>query len=423
MKNELGILKKVGLGIVFTLFCSASVLAQTNRIFTIKGEVYDAQTNEMLSLASIRLEGTSYATVSNDDGIFSIKYNENENPTYLIVSYLGYRTARIALGEKDSWKESISVGLISDSIRLEGVDVNNREDAKAIVVKMIDRYDKQKPFQPKTAVSFFRERINRRNRNLSITEAVIEIQKNHIKEGLNGAYVIESRKRNDYKPLDTIALKLQGGPYNLLYLDLLSHRNDILDDESIDKYNFRLDGTVRYDENDVYIIHFQQKEEVFEPLYQGELYITVDSYTLARSNFEMNITNSEEAAKLFVRKKPKSLQIEPTRVAYRIDYGVSDSDPILNYADLEMDFTINWKKRLFNRNYSVSAEMAFTQWDTAEKEEVKPRSERLKTSVIMVDSESGFSDPNFWKNYNVIEPDQTIESILKRIERQLRRAR
>jgi hypothetical protein len=423
MKNELGILKKVGLGIVFTLFCSASVLAQTNRIFTIKGEVYDAQTNEMLSLASIRLEGTSYATVSNDDGIFSIKYNEKENPTYLIVSYLGYRTARIALGEKDSRKESISVGLISDSIRLEGVDVNNREDAKAIVVKMIDRYDKQKPFQPKTAVSFFRERINRRNRNLSITEAVIEIQKNHIKEGLNGAYVIESRKRNDYKPLDTIALKLQGGPYNLLYLDLLSHRNDILDDESIDKYNFRLDGTVRYDENDVYIIHFQQKEEVFEPLYQGELYITVDSYTLARSNFEMNITNSEEAAKLFVRKKPKSLQIEPTRVAYRIDYGVSDSDPILNYADLEMDFTINWKKRLFNRNYSVSAEMAFTQWDTAEKEEVKPRSERLKTSVIMVDSESGFSDPNFWKNYNVIEPDQTIESILKRIERQLRRAR
>lgn len=423
MKNELGILKKVGLGIVFTLFCSASVLAQTNRIFTIKGEVYDAQTNEMLSLASIRLEGTSYATVSNDDGIFSIKYNENENPTYLIVSYLGYRTARIALGEKDSRKESISVGLISDSIRLEGVDVNNREDAKAIVVKMIDRYDKQKPFQPKTAVSFFRERINRRNRNLSITEAVIEIQKNHIKEGLNGAYVIESRKRNDYKPLDTIALKLQGGPYNLLYLDLLSHRNDILDDESIDKYNFRLDGTVRYDENDVYIIHFQQKEEVFEPLYQGELYITVDSFTLARSNFEMNITNSEEAAKLFVRKKPKSLQIEPTRVAYRIDYGVSDSDPILNYADLEMDFTINWKKRLFNRNYSVSAEMAFTQWDTAKKEEVKPRSERLKTSVIMVDSESGFSDPNFWKNYNVIEPDQTIESILKRIERQLRRAR
>ena len=423
MKNELGILKKVGLGIVFTLFWSVSVTAQSNRLFTIKGEVYDAQTNEVLSLASIRLEGTSYTTVSNDDGVFSIKYNESENPTHLVVSYLGYRTARIALGENDSRKETLRVGLISDSIRLEGVDVNNSEDAKAIVLKMLDTYDKQKPFQSKTAVSFFRERINRRNRNLSITEAVIEIQKDHMREGLNGAYVIESRKRNDYKPLDTIALKLQGGPYNLLYLDLLSHRNEILDDESIDKYNFRLDGTVRYDNQDVFIIHFEQRGEVFEPLYKGELYITVGSYKLARSNFELNITNSDEAAKLFVRKKPKSLQIEPTRVAYRIDYGVSDSDPILNYADLQMDFTINWKRRLFNRNYTVSAEMAFTQWDAAEKEEVKPRSERLRPTVIMVDSESGFTDPNFWRNYNVIEPDQTIETILKRIERQLRRAR
>ena len=88
-----------------------------------------------------------------------------------------------------------------------------------------------------------------------------------------------------------------------------------------------------------------------------------------------------------------------------------------------MDFTINWKRRLFNRNYTVSAEMAFTQWDAAEKEEVKSRSERLRPTVIMVDSESGFTDPNFWRNYNVIEPDQTIETILKRIERQLRRAR
>src|SRR6056300_157215 len=169
MKNELGILKKVGLGIVFTLFWSVSVTAQSNRLFTIKGEVYDAQTNEVLSLASIRLEGTSYTTVSNDDGVFSIKYNENENPTHLVVSYLGYRTARIALGENDSRKETLRVGLISDSIRLEGVDVNNSEDTKAIVLKMLDTYDKQKPFQSKTAVYFFRERINRRNRNLSIT--------------------------------------------------------------------------------------------------------------------------------------------------------------------------------------------------------------------------------------------------------------
>ncbi|MDA0950884.1 MAG: carboxypeptidase-like regulatory domain-containing protein, partial [Bacteroidetes bacterium] len=247
--------------------------------------------------------------------------------------------------------------------------------------------------------------------------------KDHLKEGLNGAYVIESRKRNDYKPLDTIALKLQGGPYNLIYLDLLSHRNAILDDESIDQYLFTLTGKVRYNGEDVYIVHFEQLPEIFDPLYKGDLYITVEKHLLSKANFELNITNSEQAAKLFVRKKPKTLRIEPTKVAYRIDYQTARDEPVQVYADLQMEFTVNWRNRLFNRNYTVLAEMAFTRWDDAKREEVKPRNERLRPTVIMADSESGFSDPNFWRNYNVIEPDQDIESILKRIERQLRRVR
>ncbi|MGA0063728.1 MAG: carboxypeptidase-like regulatory domain-containing protein [Flavobacteriaceae bacterium] len=422
MKNALGILKKLGFSVLLTLAVTLSVSGQDTDLLTLRGKVYDAQSNEPLPLASIRLEGTSYSTVSNDEGVFSLKFETVERPTHLIVSYLGYRSARLALTELSQLNGEISVGLLSDSIRLEGIDVNNPQDAKSIVLKMLDNYDAMKPLQSKTAVSFFRERINRRNRNLSITEAVIELQKDHLKEGLNGAYVIESRKRNDYIPIDTIALKLQGGPYNFIYLDLLSYRNHILDDESIDQYLFTLTGKVRYNGEDVYIVHFEQRPEIYDPLYKGDLYITVEKHRLSKANFELNITNSEQAAKLFVRKKPQSLKIEPTRVAYRIDYQTAGEEPVQAYADLQMDFTVNWRNRLFNRNYTVLAEMAFTRWDFAKKEEVRPRNERLRPTVIMADSESGFSDPNFWKNYNVIEPDQDIETILKRIERQLRRA-
>ena len=423
MKNALGILENLKLTAFFALAVSISVFGQDSSLLTLRGKVYDEQSNEPLPLASIQLEGTSYSTVSNDEGVFSLKFESAARPTHLIVSYLGYRSARLALTELSQLNGEISVSLLSDSIRLEGIDVNNPQDAKSIVLKMLDNYDAMKPLQSKTAVSFFRERINRRNRNLSITEAVIELQKDHLKEGLNGAYVIESRKRNDYSPLDTIALKLQGGPYNFIYLDLLSYRNDILDDESIDQYLFTLTGKVRYNGEDVYIVHFEQLPEIYDPLYKGDLYITVEKQRLSKANFELNITNSEQAAKLFVRKKPQSLKIEPTRVAYRIDYQTAGEEPVKAYADLQMDFTVNWRNRLFNRNYTVLAETAFTRWDFAKKEEVRPRNERLRPTVIMADSESGFSDPNFWKNYNVIEPDQDIQTILKRIERQLRRSR
>ena len=373
MKNALGILENLKLTAFFALAVSISVFGQDSSLLTLRGKVYDEQSNEPLPLASIQLEGTSYSTVSNDEGVFSLKFESAARPTHLIVSYLGYRSARLALTELSQLNGEISVSLLSDSIRLEGIDVNNPQDAKSIVLKMLDNYDAMKPLQSKTAVSFFRERINRRNRNISITEAVIELQKDHLKEGLNGAYVIESRKRNDYSPLDTIALKLQGGPYNFIYLDLLSYRNDILDDESIDQYLFTLTGKVRYNGEDVYIVHFEQLPEIYDPLYKGDLYITVEKQRLSKANFELNITNSEQAAKLFVRKKPQSLKIEPTRVAYRIDYQTAGEEPVQAYADLQMDFTVNWRNRLFNRNYTVLAEMAFTRWDFAKKEEVRPR--------------------------------------------------
>ena len=37
----------------------------------------------------------------------------------------------------------------------------------------------------------------------------------------------------------------------------------------------------------------------------------------------------------------------------------------------------------------------------------------------MSDEASGFSDPEFWGEYNVIEPEKPIESAIKKIQKQL----
>lgn len=66
-------------------------------------------------------------------------------------------------------------------------------------------------------------------------------------------------------------------------------------------------------------------------------------------------------------------------------------------------------------------EMAITDWETLpEKPTIKYR-DRLKSSVIMSDEASGFSDPNFWGTYNVIEPEKPIENAIKKIQKQLRK--
>ena len=53
-------------------------------------------------------------------------------------------------------------------------------------------------------------------------------------------------------------------------------------------------------------------------------------------------------------------------------------------------------------------------------ENVRPK-DRLKSSVVISDEASGFSDPEFWGEYNVIEPDKPIESAIRKIKKQLRK--
>jgi hypothetical protein len=63
--------------------------------------------------------------------------------------------------------------------------------------------------------------------------------------------------------------------------------------------------------------------------------------------------------------------------------------------------------------------MAVTDWGkTAEKKSIDFK-DRLKPTVIISDEASGFSDPQFWGEFNVIEPEKSIETAIKKIQKQL----
>ena len=47
--------------------------------------------------------------------------------------------------------------------------------------------------------------------------------------------------------------------------------------------------------------------------------------------------------------------------------------------------------------------------------------DRVKFKDILSDQVSDFADDNFWEDYNIIEPDQSIDVVIRRIVRQLNR--
>lgn len=197
----------------------------------------------------------------------------------------------------------------------------------------------------------------------------------------------------------------------------------IFNEVSMEDYDFSFDRTTRINDKLIYVINFKQRPDIYDPLYMGKLYIDAENKILTSAIYSLNITDKEKASKMFVRKKPRNARVYPVEIAYRVDYREKNGRWYYGYSNVLLEFKINWDKKLFNSVYSMSAEMAVTDWEKNIAGEVPKVKDRLKSSIILSEAALGFSDPNFWGEYNIIEPEKSIESAIKKIQRQLKKSK
>ncbi|MGB5318515.1 MAG: carboxypeptidase-like regulatory domain-containing protein, partial [Eudoraea sp.] len=233
----------------------------------------------------------------------------------------------------------------------------------------------------------------------------------------------KARKSTDYSKLDTLALKLQGGPFNALYVDMIKYPEYIFTERSIDDYNFNFVRSTRINDQTIFVISFKQKPEIMEPLFQGELFINGEKRILTSAVYSLNITDKVLASKMFVRRKPSNATVYPTQIAYRVDYRERDGRWYYGYSNVFLEFKINWNRKLFNSIYSMTCEMAITDWEKNTLGKQPANKERLRTNIILSDEAIGFSDPDFWGEYNIIEPEKSIESAIRKIQKQLKKSK
>ena len=386
----------------------------------LKGEVVDSGSKEPLVFATLLLEGSNISTVTNTEGEFLLKIPSEVQTGNVIISFLGYKSKSLPLEwfqEKNN-RVTLDVGIT----QLAEVDVSAPKSALALVKLMMAKRGENYFKEATTMTAFYRETIKKRRRNVSLSEAVVTIYKSpYLSSRKDAVSLYKARKSTDYSKLDTLALKLQGGPYNALYVDIMKYPDYLFSSESIKDYDFSFDRATNINEKRVYVVNFEQKPGIMEPLYRGKLYIDAEKKILTSAIFSLKITNKELAARLFVRKKPRHAKVYPTEVAYRVDYREKDGRWYYGYSNAIMEFKVNWDKKLFNSVYSMTSEMAITDWEKNISGDVPKPKDRMKTSIIMSDEAVGFSDPDFWGEYNIIEPEKSIESAIKKIQRQLRK--
>ncbi|MDY8138162.1 carboxypeptidase-like regulatory domain-containing protein [Aquimarina sp. 2201CG5-10] len=384
-----------------------------------KGKVVDVNSNKPLVSATISVDQTNISTVTNDEGAFLLKVPKSITNGTITVSYLGYRDKKINLSEYPN--EELKIGLSLSVTELSEVNIDPR-DPEALIRAVMSKKGENYLSDHTIMTAFYRETIKKRRKYVSLSEAVVDVYKNPYESRKTDILKLyKARKSADYKKLDTLAVKLQGGPTSTLYIDLMKNPENVFTQDMLGFYQFSFDKSTKIHDRYIYVLNFKQRPTIPEPLYHGKLYIDAGTLALTKAVFSLNTEDKNEVSKMFVKKKPTNAKVYITQARYDIDYRQKDGKWYYGYGRIDLAVKINWKKKLFNSNYKLNVEMAVTDWKkNVDNLTLKPK-ERLKSSVVLSDQASGFSDPKFWGEYNVIEPEKSIESAIKKIQKQLRK--
>ncbi|WP_232228773.1 carboxypeptidase-like regulatory domain-containing protein [Cellulophaga lytica] len=388
-----------------------------------KGEILDSDSKKPLVFATLSIAGSNISSISNAEGKFSLKVPNEMSTGDLVVSFLGYKTKKIDLKTlKKSGNNKIFLDITVTA--LSEINISAPKDPKALVLETLKKRGENYFEDPTVMTAFYRESIKKRRKNISLSEAVVNIYKAPYSNSRKDVVELyKTRKSTNYSKMDTLALKLQGGPFNALYVDVMKYPQYIFGLDVLPFYDFSFDHTTRINNKLIYVISFKQNSNTNQPLYKGKLYIDAEKKILTSAIYSLNIIDKQKAAKLFVRKKPNRAKVWPTDVAYRVNYREKNNKWYYSYSSAILEFKIDWDSRLFNSVYSMSCEMAVTDWEKNTSNVLPKGKDKVKMSIILGDEAVGFSDPNFWGEYNIIEPEKSIESAIKKIKRQLKRTK
>lgn len=382
-----------------------------------KGKVVNSRNQEPLSAVYLAVENSNISTVTNSDGEFSLKVPKQNEDVNVLVSHLGFRSQRLPLSFFA--RGNVVIELQESLEELEEVAILTYTDPVALVKNMLENRGSNYFTEPTTMTGFYREAIKRGRKNVSLSEAVVKIHKESYTSNADDRIsLVKARKTADYDRLDTLALKLRGGPYNPLSIDIMKNPTYIFNQQDLSNFRFSFDNPTRNGDRYLYVVNFEELERDL-PWYYGKLYIDAESFTLVKAYFNLNVDNRKAATDLFVKKKPGGTKVYPIEVNYDISYRERDGRWYFGYGHTELEFVVNWKRRLFNSRYKVDSELAVTNWQTVN-EEISRRDENfINRRIIMNDDVSGFADLSFWGENNIIEPDESIESAIDKIRNKL----
>lgn len=415
MKAEF--MKLTGLFLMALLFCGGLSAQDTQGqgYITISGVVKDQATKKSLEYVNISVHGTSIGTVTNADGVFSVKVSDSIRTSALDISYLGYRNQRFPIKGEDV--EHAVILLTPYTNTLPEIVVRAMDPLK-LVENAIGKIAVNNSPAHTMLTGFYRETIQKRRNYINVTEAIVDLYKTPYTDNVerDRVQIYKGRQLVSPKASDTLMVKLQGGPNYSIYLDAVKNRDLLLDVKALNDYKFKMETPVMLDKRVNYVVSFEPQVVQPYPLFYGTMYIDQETLAFTQIEFSASMKDRNKVTNTILKKKPFNLRFKPEEISYLVTYKEENGISYLNYIRNIIRFKCDWKRRLFSTNYTVVSEMVVTDKKLENVSSI-PYKQAFNIKTVLSDKVGNFYDEDFWEGYNIIAPTESLESAVNKLRK------
>lgn len=414
-----------------------------NSGITITGTVRDRETRRRMENVTVTLVGTSIGTVTNADGVFSLKISGALTSRNLEFSHIGYQNTSMLIpatseitafssnsnpNSTSSTKQTdtqifsanhtVTIWMTPTARQLDEALIFGA-DARQLVEEALRNIPENYPRTNNQLQSFYRETVQKGQRYISVSEAMMDVYKTpYLRRDPDRDRVrlTKARRLMSQKASDTLAVKVEGGPTQSLYLDIVKNPDILFNLQTLDYYSFILEPYEMMDGRIQYVIRFEPRAIVDYALCEGRIYIDREELAITRAEYFLDVSDTDKATSAILRKKPFGIRFRPLEVHQVVQYKLQGDVAYLSYIRNEIRFKCDWKRRLFSSVYTARSEMVVVERDEQPQNPIS-RQEAFKSSQIFYDMVNVYWDEDFWKDYNIIEPTESLENAVKKLRR------
>lgn len=406
--------------LVLGCLLTGTLSAQDSLLFELRGLVVDATTGSRLPDVQVHVKGSALSSMTNSDGRFSLKLRSV--PEQLVLSGIGYsnrvlgRAAFEAYFAQDAGsRQELRIELQPKLTLLKDVFVYSPDNILEVALKQIDQ---NFPQVPQSYEAFYRETIKKRNNYVSVGEAVVSLYKGGYVESLTRSDMVSVRKGRSLmsqRAKDTVSVHVLGGPTEALSLDLVKNRELFLTPEVLRLYSLEIETPQTINNRPQYVIAFRPCYTSPDPMFTGRIYIDFATLSFTRIEYNMDMSDPDKATNAILARKPLGMRFRTKGFEVVMNYHYDGALSHLQYMRTTYRFDCDWKKRGFATRYEAVSEMLVTD---ILPEAVRPsRKEAFRASEVLAKQLSDFADEDFWADYNILLPSESLEHAFRRLKK------